>query len=180
MEEKKSAENLKGYYSWAGFIRRWRATCCRLCDHWKSRLLIRDGKPKNFDYVIFRNGFQKQAPELKVEFKNLFEEAAHNNWNLYADLSAVCTPFREGYIREIMKLSNIIPADRLIFGSDYPIPLSELTYNKNTNLFAWIKFLLKAAKIKNPLDKNYFIIKGMDFGDEVFTNASMLFSHIKR
>jgi len=45
----------------------------RVCDHWKSRLLNRDGKPKNFDYVIFRNGFQKQAPELKVEFKNLFE-----------------------------------------------------------------------------------------------------------
>lgn len=114
------------------------------------------------------------------EFKKLFEEADYKNWNLYADLSAVCSPFREGYIREIKKLSNVIPPDRLIFGSDYPIPLSELTYNKSTNFFAWIKFLFKAGKIKNPLDKNYFIIKNMDLGDAVFTNASKLFSQIKK
>jgi predicted TIM-barrel fold metal-dependent hydrolase len=114
------------------------------------------------------------------EFVKLCEQADKEKWNLYADLSAVCTPFREGYIRKIKEHSDVIPSGRLLFGSDFPVPLSELTYNKSTDFLSWIKYLLQVGKIKNPFDKNYEIIKGMGFNDKIFTNANNLFSQIKK
>jgi len=113
------------------------------------------------------------------EFLKLFEEADKNNWNLYADLSAICSPFRIGYIEEILKKSDTIPHQKLVFGSDYPIPLSELSYNKSVNFFSWLRFIFKVMLMKNPLDKNYLLIKEMGFDDCVFTNARELFSSIQ-
>ena len=110
------------------------------------------------------------------EFLKLFKDAEKNKWNLYADLSAICTPFRSPYIK---KIKDHIPPERLFFGSDYPIPLSELSYNKNKNFFSWLKFVLKVASMENPLDKNYLLIKEMGFDEKIFTNASLLFTNIK-
>ena len=110
------------------------------------------------------------------EFIRLFDRAERNGWSLYADLSALCTPLRAPYIDDIQ---NHVPAERLLFGSDYPIPLFELSYNKSTNFLSWLKFILQVAKMKNPLDKNYLLIRGMKFGDSVFTNAVELFSKIR-
>jgi len=114
------------------------------------------------------------------EFLKLFEDAVINNWNLYADLSAVCSLFRIKYVEKVKQRLQAIASDKLIFGSDYPIPLSELCYNTSQNFFSWIKFLAKVIFIRNPLDKNYHLIKGMGFGDSVFINADKLFSLIKR
>jgi len=113
------------------------------------------------------------------EFLKLFEEAEQNNWNLYADLSAVCSPFRTRYIKIIKEKLDKIPSDKLLFGSDYPIPLSELTYNKSTDFFSWLKFVLRVRLTKNPLDKNYLVIKGMEFDESLFTNAADLFANIQ-
>ena len=41
----------------------------------------------------------------------------------FADVAACCTPFREGYFPKISRL----PTDRLLFGSDFPTPVFELS-----------------------------------------------------
>jgi len=35
--------------------------------YWTKRLFT-DGKPKKYDYIIFKNGYSKNSPEMKVEF----------------------------------------------------------------------------------------------------------------
>jgi hypothetical protein len=35
--------------------------------YWTKRLFA-DGKQKKYDYIIFKNGYSKNAPEMKVEF----------------------------------------------------------------------------------------------------------------
>ena len=112
------------------------------------------------------------------EFLKLFDEAEANNWNLYADLSAICSPFRIKYVEKVKAHVDKIPHDRLIFASDYPIPVSELCYQKSTNFFAWLRYVLKVALMSNALDKNYTLLKGMGFDDCIFATASSLFEQI--
>jgi len=116
----------------------------------------------------------------KKDFEDLltlFEEADKKKWNLYADLSALTTPFRSPYIEKIL---DNIPHERLLFGSDYPIPLSELSYSKEKNFISWLKSVQEIARMENPLDKNYLLIKNMGFNECIFYNASELFAEIKR
>ena len=105
------------------------------------------------------------------EFYKLFELSKRNSWKLYADLSALTEPLRNAYIPDILAR---IPQDRLLFGSDYPIPPSEFSYKKGKNIIKWIRLTLKAFSIRNPLDKNYYLLKKMGFSPSVFTNASNL------
>jgi len=112
------------------------------------------------------------------DFKKMLQEADEQSWNLYADLSAVATTVRAFYLKELVPQ---LDHQRLLFGSDYPIPASILSYNKIGNIFSWIKYLFKQVlRMSNALDKNYKIIRGMKFDDVVFTNAAMLFDQIKR
>jgi uncharacterized protein len=111
------------------------------------------------------------------EFLKLFDRAAVHGWDLHADLSALCTPFRSPYIERI---KAGVPASRLIYGSDYPIPISEFSYRKDKNILSWLGVLLKTMFMKNPLDKNYLLIKEMGFEEAIFTNAARLFAGIVR
>lgn len=110
------------------------------------------------------------------EFLKLFQEADAKGWNLFADLSAICTPFRSPYAE---KIQAEIPANRLLYASDYPVPISELVFGKNMHFFSWAFSSLKMMFMKNLLDKNYLLIKRMGFDDKVFTNASNLFKNIQ-
>ena len=110
------------------------------------------------------------------EFLKLFDEAPRKGWKLYADVSALCTPMRSPYIDTI---KNRVPADRLLFGSDYPIPLFELSYRVKENLRARLGFILKLSLMDNPLDKNYLLIEKMGFGETLFTRAAALFESIR-
>lgn len=40
-------------------------------EYWKKRLLDRDGFAIEFDEVYFRNGYKKDAPFMRVEWKHL-------------------------------------------------------------------------------------------------------------
>jgi uncharacterized protein len=111
-----------------------------------------------------------------LEFLNLFDESARRGWKLYADLSAVTGPLRKKYIPEIKKR---VPASRLIFGSDYPIPISEFSYHGRMNPGTWFKFMKELFSTKNPLDKNYKILAEMEFESTVFANAGRLFEEIR-
>ena len=105
------------------------------------------------------------------EFYKLFEESKNKPWKLYADLSAIAEPLRNAYVPDILAK---IPQDRLLFGSDYPIPPSEFSYKKSKNIIKWIRLTIKAFSIRNPLDKNYFILKKMGFDEQVFYSANSL------
>ena len=39
--------------------------------YWTKRLFDSDGKPKKFDFIVFKNGYSKDARVMKVEFKGL-------------------------------------------------------------------------------------------------------------
>ena len=124
-------------------------------------------------FWIFDSNYQQDFRE----FLGLVEEAEKKNWNLYGDVSALATLLRAPYIKKILRK---VPVQRLLFGSDYPIPLSEFTYNRSQNFLNWLRFLIRVWSLKNPLDKNYLVIKKMGFSEQIFTNASQLFSQIRR
>jgi hypothetical protein len=108
---------------------------------------------------------------------NLFSEAPSKQWKLYADLSAMCNIYRNKFILEI---KSKIPQERLILGSDYPIPIADFTYVKDSNFFHRIQLLLKTFFMKNQIDKNFELLEGMGFDKSVFTNADGLFQNIIR
>ena len=85
-------------------------------------------------------------------------------------------PLRNAYIPDILAK---IPQDRLLFGSDYPIPPSEFSYKKGKNIIKWIKLTFEAFSIRNPLDKNYYLLKKMGFDSQIFKNNSKLLGQIK-
>lgn len=110
------------------------------------------------------------------DFLKMLKEVDANSWKLYADLSAVASPLRARFMPKILKE---VPQERLIYGSDYPIPISEFSYNKSRGLIFWLKYMSKLFSIKNPLDKNVEIIKNMGFDEQVFHRAGQLFQEIK-
>ena len=40
-------------------------------EHWIKRLMNADGSFKSYDLVLFKNGYQAQAPEILVECKGI-------------------------------------------------------------------------------------------------------------
>jgi len=103
------------------------------------------------------------------ELVALFREAESKNWKLYADLSAINLGPRSSYVDRIKKL---IPPQRLIFGSDYPIPILDISQKPHLSLWHWLKHFFQTVSIKNPLDKNYLLIKNMEFDETLFYNAA--------
>lgn len=43
--------------------------------YWKKRLFDDSGKVKKYDFIIFRNGYRKDFPEMKVEFLGIREDS---------------------------------------------------------------------------------------------------------
>jgi hypothetical protein len=42
--------------------------------YWTKRLFNSDGLPKKYDSIIFRNGYSKGAPKMKVEFLGVIKK----------------------------------------------------------------------------------------------------------
>jgi predicted TIM-barrel fold metal-dependent hydrolase len=73
-----------------------------------------------------------------------------------------------------------IPPRRLLFGSDYPIPMSDLAYKKRLSFIVWLRSVWRSLTQKNLLDKNYYQLQDMGFDPSVFSNAVGLFAGIRR
>jgi predicted TIM-barrel fold metal-dependent hydrolase len=110
------------------------------------------------------------------ELVSLFQEAGQKGWELYADLSAITLGPRGSYIDD---LKRDIPPDRLLFGSDYPIPMLDVSQEPGLSVGHWLKHFFQTIFIRDPLDKNFQLIKNMDFDERLFTNASRLFDRIR-
>ena len=111
--------------------------------------------------------FESEKPYL--ELVALFQEAKTRPWKLYADISAINLGPRGQYID---RLKMDIPPDGLLFGSDYPIPILDISQRPHLSLGHWLKHFFETITIRNPLDKNYRLIKHMDFDGAIFYNAS--------
>jgi predicted TIM-barrel fold metal-dependent hydrolase len=103
------------------------------------------------------------------ELSEMFNEGERRGWNLYADISAMCTLFRASMIDDILKQ---IPHNRMVLGSDYPIPIDNMPPKFVETLT--LQEYLDIAKIDNPIEKNYRQLLAMDFPEEAMTNASSI------
>jgi predicted TIM-barrel fold metal-dependent hydrolase len=92
-------------------------------------------------------------------------------WNLYADISAFCTPTRITHLERINYLINrgVISPGKFLYGSDFPIPIVDINiFKKPLNL----KELQENMKgWGNPLDNNYNILREFGIHPSIFTNA---------
>ena len=106
-------------------------------------------------FWIFDQSYKKHFEHLL----QMFNEREKQGWNLYADISALATPTRIPYIKRII---DGIPAGRLFFGSDYPIPISTLGYKVT-------------EEPKNSLDLYIEILKAAGSPEEIFGNWARTF-----
>jgi predicted TIM-barrel fold metal-dependent hydrolase len=102
------------------------------------------------------------------ELVALFKPPNPTSWKLYAELSAINLGTRSSYVPNI---KNDIPQTQLMFGSDYPIPLLDISQDPHISLGHWLKHFFQTVSIKNPLDKNFSLIENMNFDPSIFTNA---------
>lgn len=93
----------------------------------------------------------------------------------YADVSAFCTPFRKTFFPDVKKL----PAESILFGSDFPTPAFELSADIQENLKDF-KAVLEGQFDRivipqdNLLDVNYRELRLAFPGHPMFTNFSEL------
>ncbi|MDH5201830.1 MAG: amidohydrolase, partial [Nitrospirota bacterium] len=113
-------------------------------------------------------------PVDKDYFEELLEMlrvSEKKKWNLYADISAFCTPTRITYLERINEeiSKGTLNPRRFLYGSDFPIPIVDITIFKN--LLNLHELLEHIKKLGNPLDNNYTILKEFGIHDSIFTNA---------
>ncbi|MCP4970246.1 MAG: amidohydrolase family protein [Arcobacter sp.] len=97
-------------------------------------------------------------------------EYLENNENVYADLSAIIALFRTKIVEDLASNQKHIH-DKLLFGTDYPVPFSILfSYNS-----LGLKKRLDLEKIVNPLDR-YIEFFNMYFNENstIYTNWEKL------
>ncbi len=103
------------------------------------------------------------------ELSEMFDEREKRGWNLYADISAMCTLFRVSIIDSVLKK---IPHDRMVLGSDYPIPIDNMPPQFNETLS--FEEYREIAEIGSPIEKNYRQLLAMKFPKQAMTKASLI------
>jgi hypothetical protein len=105
-----------------------------------------------------------------------YHPGAGKTGKAYADVSACATPFRRSYFKKIERL----PADSLLFGSDFPTPVFELSADIKE---VWADFkAVMAGHLErvfvpqdNLLDVNYRELSTVFPGHAMFSNPAKLF-----
>jgi predicted TIM-barrel fold metal-dependent hydrolase len=98
----------------------------------------------------------------------MMREAEQNGrWKLYADVSAMCLICRIGTVHRVLES---IPAERMILGSDYPVPVSDMppVVFKDVSLDEYLALL----HIRNPIEKNLRQLLAMGFPASIGTRAA--------
>jgi predicted TIM-barrel fold metal-dependent hydrolase len=103
------------------------------------------------------------------ELSEMFDERERRGWNLYADISALCILLRAPIIDAVLKK---IPHDRMVLGSDCPVPVDRMPPGLIDTLTFQEYF--RIAKIDNPIEKNYRQLLAMDFPKEAMTKATSI------
>ena len=114
--------------------------------------------------------FPGERPDYLGPLAKLMSEAESNGrWCLYADLSAMCVVCRVGTVDKVLKQ---LPHERLLLGSDYPIPVNDMPPLLVRGL--GIDEHARLMSIPNPLDKNYRQLVAMGFPPEIGRLAASL------
>lgn len=79
---------------------------------------------------------------------------------LYADTSALNTPFRSAAFRKILEC---VLLDRFIHGSDYPVPVG--AWHTRVRGLIDGKSRATAAKIENLLERDFFLKQAIGFDE---------------
>jgi len=104
------------------------------------------------------------------ELIEMLRTAQVKNWDLYADISAFCTPARISYLERIRSevSRGTISSARFLYGSDFPMPAIDINLLKgppDPNVLMHLK------SHGNPLDNHYDFLKKFGIDDAIFTNA---------
>ncbi|MBM3845451.1 MAG: metal-dependent hydrolase [Verrucomicrobia bacterium] len=98
-----------------------------------------------------------------------FAEMTRRHPNLYGDTSAFNLPMRGLHIRKCLESPL---CDRLVHGSDFPVPIQ--------GLWAWLRGLIswddyrRCQRIPNVIERDYQLKRAMGFGDAHFTRVLSL------
>jgi hypothetical protein len=98
------------------------------------------------------------------------------NIRLWADTSALSLSTRMPFIREIL---DTFPAEWLMHGSDFPIPVSGWPYSPNVSegmtaveyVERYIELYREMRRTKNPLDLDVKIKRAHGFSETIISNA---------
>jgi len=111
------------------------------------------------------------SPDYKMYLQSILElfkraEETGWEWDLYADVSALCSLFISEDIIETIKAG--IPKERLLLGSDFPVPAVHLGFvRKKPSLWELIKL-----HFANPITRNKsLLIDYMGFDRQILYNA---------
>lgn len=93
------------------------------------------------------NNFSFKTEHFGDEYHQMIEYLSKHE-NVYADLSAVIAFFRTKIVEDLAKNQTHIH-EKLLFGTDYPVPFSIIfSYHRLS-----LKKRLELEQIKNPLDR---------------------------
>jgi len=94
---------------------------------------------------------------------------------LYADTSALNTPFRSAVFRKIVKCHL---QDRFVHGSDYPVPVG--TWSTRARGLIDSKSRATAARIGNLLERDYHLKQAIGFDESHFTRLGEILRKIDK
>ena len=89
--------------------------------------------------------------------------------NLYGDISAMASVSRFPYIHKV--LASPLALERVILGSDYPIPVSPSVFLPQLGF----KRVRRLAQISNPLQRNLETFRELGVPESVFARAAEVF-----
>jgi len=107
---------------------------------------------------------------LDPDYLDVFADMAERFPNLYGDNSALAALNFRLRPSALRRLTSGILAERILHGSDLPVPVS--------GLLAWAGGMLpwrehrKAGRIANPLERDAQLKRALGFSEETFTRAS--------
>jgi len=104
------------------------------------------------------------------ELAKMMSQAKANGWSLYADVSAMCVACRA--VETIKRIRETIRPERMILGSDYPIPVNDMPWTLMKNI-SFEKYL-RILAIPNPIEKNYQQLLGMGFPPSIGSAAARI------
>lgn len=147
-------------------------TCDELANRFNNPVYLENALNEGVKVIVAHCALPFQPAELKsdpifLELVNLFRRAETNGWKLFCDLSAL-NVLRGKYTRDVLEM---IPNDKLLYASDYPIPMFNLGYTKFKKLRNWINYFFKVTFTGNPLDRNIVILKAKGFEHDIVASA---------
>ncbi len=97
------------------------------------------------------------------------EADSNGRWRLFADVSAMCLWPR---ITVVPRVLSALPAERMVLGSDVPIPIADMPPRLARSASAAERAAIR--RIANPIEKNYRQLLAMGLPDSVGARAAEL------